>query len=89
MKMYAIKFSQTAEKQFEKLDISIQERVIASLERIRFRPYHFVKRIVGTDSYRLRVGDYRVILNIQNDVLVIMVITIGHRKIIYKDLKIK
>ena len=81
--MYKIEFTDTARKQFLKLPKNIQERVSLALERIRVRPEMFVKRLVDRDAYRLRVGDYRVIIEIRRNVLVILVIKIGHRKNVY------
>ena len=81
--MYRVEFSQTAEKQFYKLDKEIQDRIINGLERIRIRPFHFVIKLIGSPYYRLRVGDYRVILDIKEDKLIIFVIELGHRKNIY------
>lgn len=82
--MYEIIFSETALKHLKKLERSIQKRIITALERIRIRPESFVKRLVGESYYRLRVGDYRVILDIQQKNLIILVIEVGHRKKIYK-----
>ena len=81
--MYNIKFTFNSEKQLYKVERKVQERIIRILERIRVRPFHFVKRIVGSSYYRLRVGDYRVILDIRQDKLIIFVIELGHRKNIY------
>jgi mRNA interferase RelE/StbE len=82
--MYEIIFSDKAKKQLEKLPGNIQERIGGFLERIKIRPHSFVKKLVGTKYFRGRVGDYRVILDIQSGVLLIMVLEIGHRKNIYK-----
>jgi len=82
--MYSIEFSQTAEKQFFKLEENIQERIINVLERIKARPYHFVKRKEGTPYFIARIGEYRVILDIRNELLKIFVIELGHRKNIYE-----
>jgi mRNA interferase RelE/StbE len=84
--MYELLFSDTAKKQFEKLDSQIRSRIGASLERMRIRPEHFVKRLVGNPYYSLRVGDYRVIMDIQQNKLIIFVIEFGHRKNIYSRL---
>jgi len=81
--MYEIIVSDKAKKQLSKLPQDIRDRIGIALERIRIRPQHFVLRLVGSPYYRLRVGDYRVILDIINEKLVIMVIEIGHRKNIY------
>ncbi len=82
--MYKIELSKIAEKQLYKLGKEIQERIIVTLERIRVRPYAFVVKLVGSTYFRLRVGDYRVILDIQENRLVIFVIELGHRRNIYK-----
>jgi mRNA interferase RelE/StbE len=82
--MYSVQFSKRAEEQFSKLPRDIQLRITDVLERIKIRPHHFVKRLIGTSYFRLRVGDYRIILDVQNNKLIIYVIEIGHRKNIYK-----
>jgi mRNA interferase RelE/StbE len=82
--MYEILFSKTAEKQLYKLDHSIQIRIITALERIRVRPYPHVKKLVNSTYFRLRVGAYRIILDIKENKLLIFVIEFGHRKNIYK-----
>jgi len=81
--MYSIIFDSLAEKQLKKLDKDLQKRILDVLDRIRIRPHYFVKRLVGSPYFRLRVGDYRVILDIQNDKLVIVVVELGHRSKIY------
>lgn len=83
---YEIIFTDTSLKQFKKLEKNVQERIIKALERIRIRPEAHVKKLVGDLGYRLRVGEYRVIIDIYKDKLVILVIKIGHRKNIYKNL---
>jgi mRNA interferase RelE/StbE len=82
---YEITFTDTSRRQFRKLEKDVQERMIKALERIRIRPESYVKKLVGDPGYRLRVGDYRVILDIQKSELIILVIKIGHRKNIYKN----
>ncbi len=82
--MYSIVFHKKAKNQFDKLDSLLQERIFNSLERIRIRPHHFVKKLVGNSFYSLRVGEYRIILDIQNKLLVVYVLEVGHRKNIYK-----
>jgi mRNA interferase RelE/StbE len=82
--MYEIIFHDVAKKQLKKLPISIQSRIVSKLERLRFRPHSFVKRLIGSPYFRLRVGDHRVIVDIKNNILVILVLELGHRKNIYK-----
>ena len=81
--MYSLVYSATALKHLKKLDKEIQIRIISTLERIRVRPYPHVKKLVESPYFRLRVGDYRVILDIKENKLLIFIIEVGHRKKIY------
>ena len=82
--MFSLIYSDLSLKQLKNLGKELQIRIISSLERIRIRPYPHVKKLVGSPYFRLRVGDYRVILEIKSDKLIIFVIELGHREKIYK-----
>lgn len=82
--IYSLAYSELSLKQLKKLNKDIRVRIISTLERIKIRPRHNVLRLVGSPYYRLRVGDYRVILDIKDDKLIILVIEVGHRRDIYK-----
>lgn len=82
--MYEISFSDNARKQFLKLEKDIQKKISNALQRIKVRPESHIKKLVGDSSFRLRVGDYRVIMDIDKGKLLILVIKIGHRRNIYK-----
>ena len=82
--MYEILFSQKAKKQLFKLERVIQERIISALERIKIRPESYITKLVGDPGYKLRFGDYRVIIDIDKSKLLVLVIKIGHRKNIYE-----
>ncbi len=84
--MYSLVYSDIALKQLEKMDNSARKRVISALERCRIRPYAHVKKLVGNSYFRLRVGDYRIILEIRNEQFVILVIKVGHRGNIYETI---
>lgn len=81
---YNIVFSPNAQKQLDKLEKDLKERILLSLERIKVRPYDFVKKLSGAPYFRFRVGDYRLVLDIRNNELIIIVIEVGHRRNIYK-----
>lgn len=83
--MYEIIFSDKSLKQLKKLEKNIQNRILNKLETIRVRPESFVKKLIGDPGYRLRVGDYRIILDIKKKKLLILIIKIGHRRNIYKN----
>ncbi|TRZ89152.1 MAG: type II toxin-antitoxin system RelE/ParE family toxin [Methanosarcinales archaeon] len=80
---YEVIFSDKALRQLKKMEKNDQERIIAVLERIRVRPEAYVTKLVGDPGYKLRVGDYRVIMDIDNKILRILILKVGHRKNIY------
>ena len=83
--MYELISSPNAFKSLEKLEKSVQERITSALGRLRIRPESCdIKRLVGMPGYRFRVGDYRVIIDLDQNKLMILVIKIGHRKNIYE-----
>ncbi|NQZ85728.1 MAG: type II toxin-antitoxin system RelE/ParE family toxin [Nanoarchaeales archaeon] len=71
-------------KQLNKLEKSEQIRVILKLEEITKNPYSYVKKLVGNDFHRLRVGNLRIILEIKDNKLLIMVLKVDKRSRIYK-----
>ena len=77
--MYAIIVSDLAKKQLSKISQEMKDRMGVVFERIRIRPFHFVKKLVGSPYYRLRVGDYRVILDIKEDKLIMLEIYLKFR----------
>ncbi|MDD2665558.1 MAG: type II toxin-antitoxin system RelE/ParE family toxin [Methanocellales archaeon] len=81
--IYGIIFSDKALEQLQKMERNAQERIIAALERIRIRPEKYVTKLVGDPGYKLRVGNYRIIMDIDNKELQILVLKVGHRKNIY------
>ena len=84
--MYEVIISEKALKQINKLQKEVQKRIFKSLERIRIRPEAYVTKLVGDVGYKLRVGDYRIILDIDKNKLIVLVIKVGHRRNIYKKI---
>ena len=80
---YHVIFSDLALKQLRKLDRETGQRIISTLERIRIRPDAYVKKLVGDEGYRLRVGNYSLILDLDKEKLIILVLTIGQRRNVY------
>lgn len=59
------------------------QRIIATIKRNRIRPDEYVRKLVGDDIYSLRVGNYRVILDLDKEKLIVLVLRIGHRRTVY------
>lgn len=81
--MYSITFSPKALKQLTKLPVDVQERINGVLDRMRIRPHSFAKALVGTKNHALRAGNYRIIIEIIQNELHILVLEIGKRDKIY------
>lgn len=82
--MYSLIYSDLALQQLKKLDRQIQVRILSTLERCQIRPYAHLKKLVGNPYFRLRVGDYRVIIDVQENQFKILVLEVGHRRNIYQ-----
>ncbi|MBI4738514.1 type II toxin-antitoxin system RelE/ParE family toxin [Candidatus Woesearchaeota archaeon] len=82
--MYKLIYSPSASKQLEKLEHNMKGRIITALERLRIRPESCdIKKLIGMHGYRFRVGDYRIIFDMEKEKLIILVLQIGHRRNIY------
>ncbi len=60
----------------------------SKLEGLQFEPYpHYCQQLVGFKGlYKIRVGEYRIIYTVQNDLLQVLIIDIEHRSKVYKNL---
>lgn len=88
--MYEIAYTKEANDRIGKLDTKKKEQIKHAIERIAKDP-DIGKRLLhefsGLLSYRS--GDYRIIYRIYHDKVLILILTIGHRKDIYKQLSRK
>jgi len=84
--MYEVIFSDSAKKQLSLLEPSVRDRIGSAIERIKIRPLKFAKRLYNSPHYRVRVDNYRIILDILETKLIIRVLEIGTRDRIYKNL---
>jgi len=64
----------------------LRERIYNKIISTKTDPTHFFERLKERKGYKLRVGDYRVIADINNNPDIIEITVIGHRKNIYKGL---
>jgi mRNA-degrading endonuclease RelE of RelBE toxin-antitoxin system len=67
-----------------RLDRLVARRVVAKLERATGDPHRFFSRIVSSDDYKLRVGDYRVLAGLVPETKTILVKRVDHRSRIYE-----
>jgi mRNA interferase RelE/StbE len=83
--IYAVEILRSAQKQLAKIDPQTQERIIDSIRALADNPRPSgCKKLSGRPAWRIRVGDYRVIYEINDRKLVIVVVTFGNRKDVYR-----
>ena len=86
VRSYHVEFAPSAARSFAKLERRTQRRVAQRVEALVYtpRPRGSEKLRGATDRYRLRVGDYRIIYDIEDDALVILILRVGHRRDVYR-----
>lgn len=81
--MYKIEWKESAIKELEKLEAVISKRVYAKISELSKKPFSVdIKKLKGMQGYRLRIGDYRVIFEVNQNTIIIF--KVGHRKNIYE-----
>ncbi len=83
---YSVLLSRNAQKQLRKLPSNIADLIEQRLLALEENPHPSgCKKLIGEDNgWRIRVGDYRVLYEIQDGALIVHVVDIDHRKDIYK-----
>ena len=85
MTNYEIEFVKSAQRELHKLPQQTALRIAKAIYRLRADPRKGnVRPMVGVTSWRLRVGDYRVVYDILDSRCVILVIRVRHRKEVYR-----
>jgi mRNA interferase RelE/StbE len=82
---YRVILPRSVQKELDRLPDDVVKRILARLTQLETDPRPAdVKKLKGRDAWRIRVGDYRVIYEIHDRELQILVITVGHRREIYR-----
>ena len=83
---YAILITRKAQKALSEIPINYQDKLIETIYALANNPYpHGCKKLSGREAWRIRIGNYRVIYEINESALSIVVVNIGHRKDVYKS----
>ena len=81
---FKIIWDKKAQDELDKLELIIARRIILKVKDLSEDPFsRDIKRLKGETSFRLRVGDYRVIFDIIRDTIIVL--KVGHRKNIYEN----
>ncbi len=81
---YRLVYTRKAEKDIKKLDPSVKSIIGKSILKLRNNPFRYSEKLIDykIGTYRFRIGDYRVIFDIEgNDIIILRV---GHRREIYR-----
>lgn len=83
---YRIELAPAAYRQLRKLDSSARRRIQVAIELLADNPRPpGAKKLTGGDAeWRVRSGDYRVVYEIRDDVLMVLVVAVEHRREIYR-----
>ena len=84
--MYNVIFDPEALEFLGKTDRKLTKRIWEKIMVTKSDPHHYFVRLVGRKDYKLRVGDYRVIADINNSLKRIEITLIDHRKKIYRKI---
>lgn len=84
--MYEVFFDEEAIEFLNKLPLEIKERIFNKIIAAKEAPFHFFERLTGRNDYKMRVGDYRVIADINPTSNKINITLVGHRKNVYQNL---
>ena len=83
--IYTVIFKPAVAKQLRRIDKKDQKKIVAAAENLAFapRPRGYKKLVGGEGFYRIRIGDYRIIYEIEDDILIITVLRVADRRDAY------
>jgi len=81
--MFKLIFGKRALRELNKLDRNIKERIWNKLQNCKGDPFRYLEPLVEIEGFKLRVGEYRVIINVDNEIKILNVEKVGHRRNVY------
>lgn len=85
---YEVVFHPGALREFDKLPAPVRKRVAQSVDRLADEPRpHGSIKMQDVDVYRLRVGEYRVAYAVRDQRLLVLIVRVGHRRDIYREIE--
>ncbi|MAG26690.1 cytotoxic translational repressor of toxin-antitoxin stability system [Candidatus Pacearchaeota archaeon] len=81
--MYKLIFEKRALHDLEKLESEIKERIWKKLQDCKENPFRFFEKLTEIDNFKLRIGDWRVVADINKRDGIITILKVGHRKNVY------
>jgi mRNA interferase RelE/StbE len=83
---YTVELSNRAKRDLAALSADLQTRIVKALRKLEENPRPSgIEKLKGEDNaYRLRVGDYRILYEVHDKVLLVLVVKVGHRREVYR-----
>ena len=81
---YQIIWSDKSKENLKGMEIGIVRRIVRKVTELELAPYHFVEKMTDVNCWKLRVGDYRILMDINEDKKEIQILKVGHRRNVYK-----
>ncbi len=82
---HSIKYIGSTRKDIDSLPQALHERVVKKIEKLAVNPRpDGCKKLKGRDAYRIRVGEYRIVYEVRDDILFIYVVRVAHRSKVYE-----
>lgn len=83
--VYKVELSNRAKRDLAALSLQVQTRIVKALRTLETKPRPpGIEKLTGEDGYRHRVGDYRILYEVHDKVLLVLVVKIGHRREVYR-----
>jgi len=84
--MYSVIYDDIALQDLGKTEKKTRKRIFEKIHSTKENPFHYFEKLTSRDEFKLRVGDYRVIADIDEKTKRISILFIDHRKNVYKKL---
>jgi mRNA interferase RelE/StbE len=83
---YEVRIAPTAQRQYRKLPAEVRQRVAKALAALSEepRPSGVVKLRGSSNRWRIRIGDYRIIYRIEDEIVLVTILIIAHRREVYR-----
>lgn len=85
MSLYSVVLTESARKSLKAIHTTDQKRLYGAIELLRANPRPpAAKKLRNRDGFRVRVGDYRIVYEVSDTEILIVVFLIGHRRDVYR-----
>ena len=83
--IYQIEIKSSAHRELQRLPVSVQGRIVEHIDLLAMDPRPSgCKKLTGSTAYRIRVGAYRIVYDIQDNILLVLIVRIAHRSEVYR-----